>query len=387
MHRLKLPAALTALLNPLLLAAYVAWGVVFLTSTEVIAERVPDMLNYARAALACFLFCFIYTTREHFEPNPVQVAAASTLMALCALFLISLQPFGTGNILLVLFATALAARIGPMPLALCLIATNLVVLGLMVALTKATWGQAMLSVLAYSSFQAFASLVIRNTRLAEQMADDLRATNAELMTTRLLLAESVRDQERLRMSRELHDVAGHGLTALKLNLGVLARDQSQSDPERIGVCAQLSDELLQNLRHVVQQLRADPGPDLDAVLKRIALPFPRPRLQLKLSEDLPSLSFAQVEAIMRAVQEALTNAAKHGAAENLRVRLSSADQILRLEIEDDGRAPIKLRVGGGLSGMRERFEELGGSLAMSTAGVGGLSLQASFPINITGGAG
>jgi len=386
MHRLKLPPALAGLLDPLNFAAYVAWGVVYLTNTGAIAERLPEMLVYARIALLAFLFCFMLATRTHETLSGRKLATLCVLMASSALFVIYLRPFGTGNILLVLFAAVLAARLSPKPLTLWLVATNSIVLALMLTGTDATWSQALLSVLAYSSFQAFASLVIRNMRLAEQMADALRATNAELMTTRLLLAESVRDTERLRLSRELHDVAGHGLTALKLNLGVLARDAKQPDPERIGLCAQLSDELLQNLRHVVQQLRDDPGPDLKAVLQRIALPFPRPQLQLELSDSLPTLSFNQVEAVMRAVQEALTNAAKHGVAKNLKVALSSDDGYLRLQIEDDGRAPAKLQVGGGLSGMRERFEDLGGSLAVHTAAVGGLRLQASFPLNGNGGA-
>ncbi len=378
------PNWLAGLLNPLSLAAYVAWSVVWVATTASIAEQAPDSLNYARLALLSFLLGFVLTTHDHVRLDWRGLTGLCLVMTVAALYVIHLLPFSTGHILMVLLVAVLAYRLPPIPLLLCLVAINGVIFSFMLNHPRASWQEASLSLLGFVSFQAFAGLVIRNMRQAEQMADDLRATNAELMTTRLLLAESVRDQERLRMSRELHDVAGHGLTALKLNLGVLARDGQQSDSERIGVCAQLADELLQNLRHVVQQLRAEPGPDLNEVLQRIALPFPRPKLQLNLSDDLPALNFAQVEAVMRAVQEALTNAAKHGNAHFVRVSLDCDDGSLRLRISDDGRAPGKLKMGGGLSGMRERFEDLGGSLAVSTAAPGGLKLLASFPLKFSG---
>jgi signal transduction histidine kinase len=374
-------------LSPLAIAAYVAWVVVWLTATASIAARAPDMLIPARAALLIFLLGFALTTHSHLQLGWRPRSGLFAAMTMAALFLIYLHPFGTGSILMVLLAAVLAVHLAARPLLLYLVGINGIVMLIMATRTDANWSQVLLTVLSYSSLQAFASLVIRNTQRAEQMADDLRAANAELMTTRLLLAESARDQERLRLSRELHDVAGHGLTALKLNLGVLARDARQPDPERIGVCAKLADELLQNLRSVVQQLRADPGLDLRATLQRIALPFPRPTLELELAAELPPLSFRQIEVVMRAVQEALTNAARHGNARTLRVSLGYADPELRLRIEDDGRAPPRIQFGGGLSGMRERIEELGGTLAVSTAGMGGLSLQASLPLNSHGAAG
>ncbi len=384
MHPNTLPARLTGFLSPLSIAAYVAWAVVWLTATASIAARAPEMLGPARAALLIFLMGFALTTHSHLQLGWRYLSGLFASMTVAALFLIYLHPFGTSSILMVLLAAVLAVHLPARPLLLYLLGINGFVMLVMLTRTNASLSQVVLSVLGYGSLQAFASLVIRNTQRAEQMANDLRATNAELMTTRLLLAESARDQERLRLSRELHDVAGHGLTALKLNLGVLARDARQPDPERIGVCAELADELLQNLRSVVQQLRAEPNPDLRATLQRIALPFPRPALELELADELPPLSFSQIEVVMRAVQEALTNAARHGNARTLRVSLGYADSHLRLRIEDDGRAPARVELGGGLSGMRERFEELGGTLAVGTAGMGGLSLQASLPLNSHG---
>ncbi len=384
MRKPNLPTWFAELISPLSLAGYAAWGVVWITTRSAVEQLHPTLLPQATAALIVFLLSFVAGANVPPSTSRISLTALYVAMLSSALFVIYLWPFGTANILLVLFAVMLAMRLPPWAVVLILLGSNSLVVVFMLTQTNATLRDALLAVVAYASFQAFATLVIRNMQAAERMAEDLRATNAELMTTRLLLAESARDQERLRMSRELHDVAGHGLTALKLNLGVLARDQRQPDPERIAVCAGLADELLQNLRRVVQQLRAEPGLDLRAALQRIALPFPRPKLSLDIVEPLPALQFAQVEAVMRAVQEALTNAARHGNAQQLRVSLRADGERLDLRIEDNGRVSGPVRPGGGLSGMRERFEELGGDLSVSAAGAGGLNLHASFPLAIDG---
>ena len=80
----------------------------------------------------------------------------------------------------------------------------------------------MISTLMHMSFQGFAALTAWFAYNAERTRDELAATNADLLATRSLLADSARDSERLRLSRELHDVAGHKLTALKINLAALA---------------------------------------------------------------------------------------------------------------------------------------------------------------------
>src|SRR3546814_6587710 len=99
---------------------------------------------------------------------------------------------------------------------------------------------------------------MRYAAQAQAMSEELRAVNADLLATRELLAESARDNERLRLSRELHDIAGHKLTALKINLAALARE-ARDDDERVRLCARLADELLAEIRGVIEQMRTDDG--------------------------------------------------------------------------------------------------------------------------------
>jgi signal transduction histidine kinase len=238
----------------------------------------------------------------------------------------------------------------------------------------------LVSAVMHASFQGFAALTAWFAISAERTRDALATTNADLLATRSLLAESARDSERLRLSRELHDVAGHKLTALKLNLAALARDPRLQGVDQVALCARLADELLADIRGVVAQMRQHDGMDLGAALTLLAGPFPRPRMHLDIADDARVGSIAQAEAVLRAVQEGLTNAVRHSHAQNLWVVLRREGDALRLDIRDDGRGSGEVRAGNGLSGMRERLEAIGGGLDVSRTDTGGVRLQAWLPI-------
>jgi signal transduction histidine kinase len=238
----------------------------------------------------------------------------------------------------------------------------------------------LISTIMHASFQGFAALTAWFAITAERARDALATMNADLLATRSLLAESARDSERLRLSRELHDVAGHKLTALKLNLAALARDPRLQGVDQVALCARLADELLADIRGVVAQMRQHDGLDLGVALAVLAGPFPRPRLHLDIAEDARVGSIAQAEAVLRAVQEGLTNAVRHSQAQNLWVVLRREGEALRLDIRDDGRGAGEVQAGNGLNGMRERLESVGGGLDVHRTDTGGVHLQAWLPV-------
>jgi signal transduction histidine kinase len=230
----------------------------------------------------------------------------------------------------------------------------------------------------YMSFQGFAALTSWYAFTAEQSRDRIAAINAELIGTRTLLDASARDSERLRISRELHDVAGHKLTALKLNLKVLQRNPQIAPFAELQLSAELADDLLQDIRAVVQQLRLYDGLPLHEALSALAAPFPRLELDLQLGEDCRRISVPEAETILRCVQEALTNAAKHSSAQRLSVTLGRDGACWNLDIRDDGDKTPEVADGGGLRGMQERFNGLGGTLSWSA--IAGMPLRASWPV-------
>lgn len=369
------------LASPLAWASYFAWAAVWLTAVSVMARPggVPTLID---VVLFAFLVCWMACLLDDLIPRRVYDAflVALTLLTAVALWFI---PTGSTPILLILLATQFTNRLPAPYLALALVAINLYFGGVMIGPWGAGMRNAGLTMLGFSGFQLFAVLVMRYANKAERMAEDLQSVNARLLATRSLLAETARDQERLRLSRELHDVAGHKLTALKLNLRALARRLDAEAAGEVGEATALADELLQDLRSVVRHLRETEGIDLAESLREVARPLPRPRLALQLDDDARVPRADQAEALLRTVQEALTNAARHGPAETLHVRLDRQADRLVLTAEDDGHSDGNIRPGNGLTGMRERLAELDGTLEISQSELGGLKLVATLPVEPT----
>ena len=305
------------------------------------------------------------------------LAAWLLVEALAALALVALAP-GNGAVpaLLVVLAAQLALRF---PLRVALIAGLAINIALVMIALRAPLGKALFIITVYLSFQAFAVLVARLARSAEAARDRLTLANADLLATRALLADRARDAERLRVARELHDVAGHKLTALILNLRALAADPALRGRGEIVVAHGLAAELLADIRGVVRTLRDGGSLDLATAIRALAAPLPKPRLLLAMGDDVRVTDPALAEAVLRIVQEALTNSARHAGAGSVNVHLAMHAAALRLQIEDDGQLRVPLREGNGLAGMRERVAERGGTLALGRGATGALRIDVSLP--------
>ncbi len=358
---------LARLLHPLNLAGLATWLAVAMSlrgSThgwQVDALLVAWLLAFLGANTAC-------------DRRPLLRIACFAIQAASALALVWLPAnSSTSPVLLVVLVAQLAMNY-PLRVVLPLA----VVANLAVYLMVGRHGHPnpLALVLSYGGFQLFAALTSHYARSAEEARDRLAQVNADLLATRALLADSARDGERLRVARELHDVAGHKLTALRLNLRAL---QAESPSPQLQLVEQLSAELMGDIRGVVHALRDAGGLDIDTALRALAAPYPRPALQLSIDEGVVVDDPALAETVLRTVQEALTNAARHGLADTLDVRLRRDGTMLRVDIEDDGRVTLPLREGHGLTGMRERIDALGGSLRIDRAARGGVRIEAAFP--------
>ncbi|WP_026802551.1 sensor histidine kinase [Arenimonas oryziterrae] len=372
---------LRPLIDPMNIAAYLAWVAIGLEvwmsspkSTGLLPAAVlwPTMVAAHAAVLALFLFGQLGTWTLAMRRGLVWA------QMLIALVMIASARYTAVPVLLII-AMAQNAQLYPArPLALLFVAVNAVIYALLRGLWQSS--SPVLFLIINASFQLFAMMTSWYAVTAERSRDALLAANADLVATRSLLAESVRDSERLRLSRELHDIAGHKLTALKLNLAALARDPRLADHEPVALCAQLADELLADIRGVVQQMRLHDGMDLRSALVALAAPFPKPQVHLELAPDARVADLAQAEAVLRSVQEALTNAARHGNADHIWIVLRRDEDRIALDIRDDGRGSGALEFGNGLSGMRERLEAIGGRLQVERNAAGGVQLLATLPV-------
>ena len=223
--------------------------------------------------------------------------------------------------------------------------------------------------------------------IAKQQAEareDQRRLNAELRATRALLAESSRLGERMRISRELHDLVGHHLTALSLNLEVASHLVSGQAHEHVRQAQSVARLLLTDVREVVSQLREDDSIDLTAALEALTEGVPGLNIHLELPPRFTVDDPRRAQLLLRCAQEIITNAVRHANARNLWLKFErTEDRRLTIHARDDGRGAVRLDPGNGLTGMRERLAQFGGQLDIVTSRDQGFSLDAWLPLEAT----
>ncbi|MES2899436.1 MAG: histidine kinase [Pseudomonadota bacterium] len=206
----------------------------------------------------------------------------------------------------------------------------------------------------------------------------LASANAELHATQALLSDTVRASERLRIARDLHDAAGHHLTALKLHLDLAQRQSDGKASASLSTANLLVSELLSEVRTVVSSERRDADIDLKAALASLCAGIPHPQVRLDMDAGIVIRSAAAAHTLFNCVREAITNAVRHADADLVTVSLRVHGDEFQLCVTDNGRGSTGSE-GNGLGGMRERLEQQGGSLRARSVATGGFALDIAIP--------
>lgn len=299
------------------------------------------------------------------------VAAQSAFGLLVAwLTLIHLDGVGTTIVTLVIVAAELPPLLPPRR-AIGYVALQTIAF-VVLALTQAPLGETLAFGAALFAFQLFA---FGGALVAERLA----AANEELHATRSLLAEKSRVEERLRIARDLHDTLGHHLVGLSIQLDLARRSTTGKAAEHVAEAHAVSQKLLRDVREVVSQTRESTHFDLTRAVEGLAAEGNAlaVHVDVKGADDLGDTPAAY--ALLRSLQEIITNANKHSGARNLWIRLEAKADSIELHASDDGCGGKEVVFGNGLTGMRERFELLGGRLAVHAAEGRGFDLHASVP--------
>jgi signal transduction histidine kinase len=228
-------------------------------------------------------------------------------------------------------------------------------------------------------FAAASSFLVRSETAARE---ELAAANAELLRTRAQLAETSRIEERLRISRDLHDTLGHHLTALSLQLDVASRLSERDVAEHVSRAHAITRLLLSDVRDVVSQLRETSQPDLaQAIRALVGMESAGLAIHLDLPDTLSVDDRSRSEALLRCVQEIVTNATRHAQARNLWIRLETRPDGIVLHARDDGRGADSVVLGHGLTGMRERFEQYSGRIEFNSGRGTGFEIRGFLPVS------
>ena len=230
-----------------------------------------------------------------------------------------------------------------------------------------------------AGFQMFAAMTT-GLMLREAAARvEFARTNAELLATRALLAESSRAGERLRIARDLHDTLGHHLTALSLQLDVSARLADGKAAEHVRQAHAITRLLLADVRSVVGEMRGSGQTDFARAIRTLAEVATTPAIHLDMPEPLRIDDHSQAQSLLRCVQEIITNASRHADARNLWIRIEPSADGIALHARDDGRGADAVRIGNGLKGMRERFAEHAGRVEFGTKRGEGFEIHGFMP--------
>ena len=243
------------------------------------------------------------------------------------------------------------------------------------------WGEddGLITAVLYGTFHLFALLTARNAAEAAAARDRAEFLNRELVASQHLLSEASRQSERTRIARDLHDLLGHHLTALSINLQVAEHLAEGKAEEKIAESRALARLLLSDVRDAVSTLRDESAVDFDRAIRLLVEKVPQLDIDLDIETGLEISQFEVAESLLRCVQEALTNTLRHSGANRSWIRVWRAKEGVHLEIRDNGRSSGKLVEGNGLTGLRERLEHLQGSLELDRAGQA-LRLHVMIPV-------
>ena len=239
---------------------------------------------------------------------------------------------------------------------------------------------------------AFTLLVGDLLRVRRDQNALLAERHRELEALREAETRSAIIEERMRIAREVHDVVGHALVAITLQARAGLR-RLQRSPERAGQALReietVASRALEETRTAVATIRSgtdatalQPPPNL-ADLPGLVESMSGPELEMHLvidpaAHELPARLQA---AAYRIVQESLSNAAKHARPARADVRITNADGVVTVEVADDSPAAGPAAgEGSGLRGMRERAEQLGGSLEAGPTADRGWRVRARLPV-------
>ena len=258
-----------------------------------------------------------------------------------------------------------------------------------VELHQLLWGSLLLglvvAVTAVSRLRVLERRSDEERTVAEEAERQMRELSQQLVATQ--------EEERKKLSRELHDHVGQMLTALRMELGRIdrLRQGGAATDARIASAVAESRQLVDNMVRTVRDLALGLRPSmlddlgLQPALEWHVRDFGRRYgvpVQLDMEGDFDRLSEQHRLCVYRAVQEALTNCIKHARADRIDVRVTDAAGGLVVVVKDDGVGmdPMKRASGLGLRGIEERVRELRGTMSIKSVAGAGTTLTVRLPL-------
>ncbi|EJI85789.1 two-component system sensor protein [Alishewanella aestuarii B11] len=364
------------------LAGVITWLLVS-GITLLLLQRLPSPQPMLAASLLLLLYgvCFVFLTQEQ---HPLGLTGRYgrllLLTALVAAFTLQwVLPTGYFDYLAILTVIWVSLLPHIMSQQKAMILTALIVIlwfSLQAYLEqRSLWISAAL----YGSFHLFAVLMQTAIKAETEARAELTEKHRQLLAAQQLLQLASRAEERNRIARDLHDLLGHHLTALTIQLQVASYQCDGEAKLQVEKSLQLARLLLSDVREAVSAMRDSSELDLKQLFAPLLQHLPDSlQVELDIAPKLKASSLNQAQHLQYLVQEAISNTLKHANASCLWIHAREAEQGIALEIKDNGQLKANWQPGNGLIGMRERVAECGGKLHLA-ADAGSLALQIWLP--------
>jgi PAS domain S-box-containing protein len=239
--------------------------------------------------------------------------------------------------------------------------------------------------------RGFLTVILRDITERKRAQDVLEETHRQLHELYAAMHD-VREAERMRIARELHDELAQWLTALKMDVSWLAGRLPHAEKplvDKVEKMKQLVDTMVGAVRRIAADLRPAMLDDLGLTpaVEHLVHEFSqRTGILVILDLDAGAGEFKDplVTAIYRMVQEALTNVARHAQATEVRVSVRVAGERIKVAVEDNGKGvdpdALNKERSYGLRGIRERAHTLGGAASIRAGGQGGTLVEIEIPV-------
>lgn len=218
----------------------------------------------------------------------------------------------------------------------------------------------------------WASFVAKAYNQKNTLVDEVERQNKLLTHYSAEIEKMTLLEERNRMSKELHDTLGHSFISLILSLdaSIALMDSKPAEAkDRLTRLRTLAENNLDEMRNIVHEMGEEEESSLIRQVESLVVRFREHTgtvLTLSLPETERSIRFEVRQAVLRVIQESLTNALKHGKASQLHLELKFSESDLQLSVRNNGNPIDKLKYGFGLTTMKQRVERLGGHLQLSS---------------------
>ena len=311
-----------------------------------------------------YLFCFIFVVNESIGLQNSNLKLSLYILQLLSAFLLNFYiSFGFLPILTVIWVSILPSFVN---YRCAFIITFLTVLSWNL-LDWYIWrnDEIIYSSLLYFTFHLFAVSMTVNAITAEKEREKAEKLNKELQSTQLLLGEASRQNERTRIARDLHDLLGHHLTALLINLQIAEHTSEGTVKENISKCHSLAKLLMSDVRESIANIREYQTLNFSQMLNKMIEAVPKLKFQIDIDYEFVLDDIEIAKQLLSCIQEAITNSLKHSQAKEFYLSIKNIENKLVVEISDDGNCSQNIKLGHGLYGIKERIELINGTVKHS----------------------